>query len=81
MRRDDPRHGTRAGWIQHRKEGKQPCRPCKDANAAYQREYRQGSDKWRKPIRARDRALVRLKEAHPDEYRALYEDEKKRGVA
>lgn len=81
MKRNDPRHGTYAGWQVHRKEGKRPCKPCQQAQNDYMREYRKTSDKWRDPIRARERALVRLKEAHPDEYRALYEDEKKRGAA
>lgn len=80
MKRDDPRHGTRAGWIQHRKEGKTPCRPCRDANAEYMRAYRERTDNWREVHNARSRALTRLAAAHPDEYRALYEDEK-RGVA
>ena len=31
MRRDDPRHGTPAGYRTHCREGKKPCRPCREA--------------------------------------------------
>ena len=32
--------GTVAGNSRHRKRGEDPCRPCKDARAAYERETR-----------------------------------------
>lgn len=76
MKRDDPRHGTRAGWVAHRREGKKPCRPCLDANAAYTREYRSKTSTWREQQRARDRAKQRLIERHRDEFQALYVEER-----
>ena len=39
MKRDDPRHGSYAGWAAHAKDKKRPCRPCMDARNAYQREW------------------------------------------
>lgn len=37
MRADDPRHGQNRGYIQHQRDGEEPCRPCADAHAYYQR--------------------------------------------
>ena len=34
-------HGTYAGWSRHNQVGTRPCRPCLDAKAAYQKEYRE----------------------------------------
>ncbi len=31
--------GTRSGYVAHRKAGEDACRPCKDANQAYNIEY------------------------------------------
>lgn len=38
----DPRHGTTAGHRGHRNAGEPACRPCLEARAAYQRDYRAG---------------------------------------
>jgi hypothetical protein len=32
-------HGTDSGYQRHIKAGEPPCRPCKDAHAAYMRSY------------------------------------------
>ena len=40
MTEDDERHGTPAGDQAHRREGTEPCQPCRDAWAAYMREFR-----------------------------------------
>lgn len=32
-------HGTHRGYRQHRRLGEDACRPCKDAQAAHEREY------------------------------------------
>lgn len=39
MRPDDPRHGARgrAGYDQHRRDNEEPCQPCRDAAARYER--------------------------------------------
>ena len=37
MSPDDPRHGSHAGYAQHRHSGVEPCQPCRDAAARYQR--------------------------------------------
>ena len=41
------RHGTRAGYLAHRRAGQDACRPCKDAHAEYQRRYMEGQRGWR----------------------------------
>lgn len=35
--------GTNAGYVAHRRAGQQPCRPCTDAHADYQRLYKSTS--------------------------------------
>ena len=42
MSAHDPRHGSNAGYLAHYKgdHPTPPCRPCKDARAAYNRERR-----------------------------------------
>lgn len=35
------KHGTRIGYRRHREAGEDACQPCKDANAAYGRQYRE----------------------------------------
>lgn len=40
MSPDDPRHGKTAGRRVHQRDGEQPCAPCAEANATYQRRYR-----------------------------------------
>ena len=33
-------HGTRSGYMAHRRNGTEACAPCKAAHAKYQRDYR-----------------------------------------
>lgn len=40
MTPDDPRHGTNAGYMAHMFAKNEPCRPCKDAHSAYQKQLR-----------------------------------------
>lgn len=35
-----PKCGSRAGYMEHITRGTEKCRPCKDAHAAYMREYK-----------------------------------------
>lgn len=75
MSPDDPRHGTRAGAVAHRKDGETPCDPCRKGEAAYMRELRKRPDireNERRRNNARTRALWRLADEHPDEFRRLY---------
>ncbi len=49
--RDDPelfangktRHGTRAGYCKHKREGSTPCAPCLAASSEYQKKWLKGS--------------------------------------
>lgn len=74
MSPDDPRHGTYAGY-----QRKCRCEPCTAANASYLRKLRATNPKVyardKKRNAARNRALWRLAELHPDEYQKLYLDE------
>ena len=78
-RGDDERHGTLAGSQRHSRAGEPPCDACRAAKAEYDREWRSAPEKTRRNrlhARAQARALRKLKDAHPDEYRALYVHEK-----
>jgi hypothetical protein len=75
MRRDDPRHGTYAGWQVHQREGKQACRPRKDARNAYIRDHRTKNDRWRESNKARAAALVRLSREHKADFDRIYAEE------
>jgi hypothetical protein len=72
-------HGSTAGYHQHRTAGEDACQQCLDAWAAYIREYRTKSPRTKAQAArrqlARSRADQKLKNAHPDEYDALYVDE------
>jgi hypothetical protein len=83
MRRDDPRHGTSAGYQTHKREGKTPCKPCRDAYAAWMKEYRAQKSDWRAQQSARTKALTRLAHAYRDDFQRLYAEErmKQRGGA
>jgi hypothetical protein len=75
MKPDDPRHGTRAGAVAHRKDGEKPCAPCRQGEAAYMRELRKRPDIRENEHRknnARARALWRLAALHRDEFERLY---------
>lgn len=82
MDADDPRHGTVAGALAHRRIGEKPCEPCREAHATYMRAYRTrpaAQKSTRLGNRARSRALWRLAALHPDEYRRIYADELRHG--
>ena len=66
--------GTYAGYQVHRRAKEAACPPCKKALAAYMADYRaaagQGSP--------RQRATVRLRERHQQEWRQLLREEQAR---
>lgn len=71
-------HGTYGGAQQHRKRGDLPvCRPCLDAAAAYQREYRRFNEGHAERERTRQRvrhlAHEELRDRHLDEWTEIYE--------
>lgn len=73
------RCGTYAEYQAHRSRGEDPCDDCRAANNAYKREYLKARpEKYAATKRgnaARLRALWRLAELHPTEYRRLYHEE------
>lgn len=73
-------HGTYTGYQQHIKRGEKPCQPCRDANAATKREWRQANpEKHATEIAcnvARNRALERLAAENPDRFRVLVDEER-----
>lgn len=66
-----PRCGTLSGYQAHRRRDEDACRPCKAAQADYQRTYN----------RARSRALTRLAHVFPIEFQALLLEEQQREAA
>ena len=78
MMADDPRHGSPAGRVQHRKDGERPCIPCADAHRDYMRAWRSDPEHRRQTNlvnSAASRALWLLKDQHRDEYDALYAEQ------
>lgn len=76
--REDHRHGTPAGAAAHVRAGEAQCDACRAAKAAYDERRRTSSMiriRDRATAQAQSRALRRLKQAHPGEYRGLYLDE------
>ena len=72
-------HGTYAGAVWHAKWGFPTCEACKEARREYQRQRRQRSDVHLADVnqlRAYRRALVRLREAHRDDFDRLYAEER-----
>lgn len=71
--------GTYAAYQRHRRRSEQPCAPCRVAATTYHRELRRDSAETRASInrqsRVQSRALHRLRQSHPDEYRKLYVEE------
>lgn len=71
--------GTSAGYQVHRKRSETPCGPCRTAQAEYMRQYRKRNPaKYVDELRrnnAQSRALWRLAELHPDEFRRLVLEE------
>lgn len=64
MRPDDERHGERRGYLQHKKDGEQPCDPCREAHERYCKRYRLKTRNGERSMRApKDDALAILDEA------------------
>jgi hypothetical protein len=70
------KHGTQAGYLKHLRYGPEPCPACTAANTAYQASLRAGNPelirKQQRQAKLRNRALMRLRERHPEEYEAIY---------
>jgi muconolactone delta-isomerase len=72
--------GTAAGYIRHIRAGEKACDDCRAAHTLYVRLWRArgGIKKSRAYDSARQRALARLSRMHPAQYRALYQEERKK---
>ena len=74
-----PKHGTYAGWNWHKRNDVAVCIACQEAQRQYKAAWRQANPNARSRnnqiVRANERAKLRLKEAHPDEYRTYYLEE------
>ena len=88
MARQVQPHGTTAAYMRHRNAKQKPCDACREAWNAYQRDRRMDPDvrmATRESERvsrvARYRALSRLAEQHPGEYRALLTEEREKYLA
>jgi len=72
-------HGTYAGWSRHKREGTEPCADCKQAKAAYQKDWRaRGGDAVRTERRrqqASEKARRALAHLYPADYQRLYSAE------
>ena len=75
MTGDDPRHGTYAGYLAHKRAGQEACWECRNANADKIRRWRD-----KNPDRAqyfadqnalKQRALHELGRRHPTELREI----------
>ena len=51
MTPDDKRHGSRAGYLAHRKDGEQPCGLCQEASDRYLKQYRFRTRNYTRPLR------------------------------
>lgn len=71
--------GTHGGYQKHGRKGETPCEPCRQAHAAYMRQYRDeypaNYEHEKRRRSARDRALRRLARAYPDDFRRLLAEE------
>ena len=71
--------GTYAGYQRHKKFGETPCQRCRDANAAYVREWRSDPDnraRTQAANNARQRALQRLADEYPKRFLELLNEER-----
>ena len=72
---DDPRHGTYAGYTQHKRWRVPPCDACRNAGTEYQRARRAKNPTAREADRAQDRVMAearrRLINLYPTVYSAL----------
>lgn len=76
--------GSRAGYERHRRAKEDACRACRDAYAAWYREYRADNpdQRERELMRnaARGRAVWRLAAEYPERFRQLANEELRRDV-
>lgn len=75
---DDPRHGTTAGYQQHRVQQVPMCAPCRAANRDSMRERRKDPDyraRGRRQKAVRERAIWRLIKMHRADFDRLVADE------
>lgn len=79
---DGIEHGTRKGYNKCRRRPEGSCPPCRQASSKYMAEWRKerplAARRAAREDNARERALWRLAQRHPAEFRALVEDEKSR---
>ena len=75
-------HGTYAAYQRHIRAGDAPCADCRRAAAEYQATLRRRNPGLRHRERDREnakkRAYVRLAQAYPAAFRALYAEERAR---
>lgn len=77
---DAPACGTYSGYQLHRKRDEKPCGPCREASAAYMRNYRSlkperwRADRWWNSTRIA--ALERLAREYPDRFQAIITEER-----
>jgi hypothetical protein len=73
-------HGTDSGYQAHKRRGEDPCPACRAARNAYMVRYRATHEadyeQEKRLNAARSRALWRLANAHPDEFRAYFDEER-----
>lgn len=73
--------GTYAGVSAHKRDRTRMCPACRAANTAYMREYRKrkpdGYQREKAKNHARERALWKLADLHPAQFRVLVEAELK----
>ena len=74
MARDLKPCGTTAAYQRHLRHGETPCDACREANNA----QNCGSERRKKWMRARMRALLALSQIYPDAYNALFDEEKRK---
>lgn len=81
--REPINHGSYGGAQAHRRRGEEACDDCKAAARAYAAEHRAtyrraGRDplaQHKRQKKLRGRALSRLAEMYPEDYRRLYQEE------
>lgn len=79
QRGDDERCGTTTGWSRHQQRGEKFCDACAHAKSEADKRWRSAPERTRTSrlhSKAQARALKLLKDAHLDEYRALYVEQK-----
>jgi hypothetical protein len=78
-------HGTdNAAYQRCRRANGLACTPCREAHREWMRHYRhnhqpaESKERQRQWVRARGRALQRLADMHPGQFKALLEEERTR---